>query len=567
MRTETQLKEMIRRIDGKSYGAYKELSGSYDCGWYILCIDHVQGDPFAAPSKLRVVVKQQTHQIPPQLFARSHMQIAVEDYLLRGFAASIYRLSGGKAGSGNSGKVSTARCGQEVLPRTAMQIDEEKLEARFEVGFPARGRTVLGRELLKVIEEQIPQIVRQALLYKNIDAEGLENAVKLAEDQAYIRAELDKLGLAAFVANGSLLPRESGISERPLKGGVLFQSPSELEIELNLPYAGRMRGMGVPKGVTVIIGGGYHGKSTLLKSLELGVYNHVAGDGREYVITEQTAVKVRAEDGRSVTDTDISLFINNLPNGKNTKKFSTENASGSTSQAANVIEAVESGTHVLLIDEDTSATNFMIRDELMQQLVGADKEPITPFIDHVRALYRQKGISTILVVGSSGSYFQVADTVIQMDKYVPYHVTERAKAAAKQYSKMAKAEQAEISIDFERVLLKGMLGKSDRGIRVKSRGRDQISINKNEIDVRYLEQLIDWEQTAALGYLIRFAEEKVIDGRKTVQQVADAVMEVAVEKGLMEIVGGTYCPDFLAMPRKQELVAALNRARTLRVRR
>lgn len=566
MKTEAQLKEMIRRIDGKSYGAYKELGGQYDCGDYTLCIDRVQGDPFAAPSKLRVLIKQEIHRIPPHLFSQSHTRIATEDYLLRGFAGSIYRFSGGKAGSGNSGKVGTARCGQEVLARTAMQIDADKLQARFEVGFPARGRTVLGKELLKVLEEQIPQIVRQSLLYRNINSTGLEKAVKLAEDQAYIRAELDNMGLSAFVANGSVLPRESGVSERPLKDGIPFRSPKELEVELSLPNKGMLRGMGIPKGITLIIGGGYHGKSTLLKALELGVYNHVAGDGREFVITDQTAVKVRAEDGRSVKDTDISLFINNLPNGKNTCKFSTENASGSTSQAANVIEALEAGTHTLLIDEDTSATNFMIRDELMQQLVGADKEPITPFIDRVRDLYTQKGISVILVVGSSGSYFQTADTVIQMDKYEPYQVTEKAKTAAEQYTKLSKTSHGTIEIDFQRVMLQGILGKSDRGIRVKSRGCDQISINKNEIDVRYLEQLIDWEQTAALGYLIRFAEEKVIDGKKTVLQVADIVMQYAQQNGLMSVVGGTYCADFLAMPRKQELIATFNRMRMLRIK-
>ncbi len=566
MKTEAQLKEMIHRIDGKSYGAYKELGGQYDCGWYILCIDHVQGDPFAAPSKLRVIVKQTTHQISPQLFALPHTKVAVEDYLLRSFSGNIYRLAGGKAGSGNSGKVGTARCGQEVLPRTAMQIDGEKLEARFEVGFPARGRTVLGKELLKVLEEQVPQIVRQSLLYKNINSAGLEKAVKLAEDQAYIREKLGELGLTAFVANGAVLPRESGISERPQKDGIPFVSPKELEVELSLPNTGTLCGMGIPRGITLIIGGGYHGKSTLLKALELGVYNHIAGDGREFVITERTAVKVRAEDGRSVKNTDISLFINNLPNGKDTQKFNTENASGSTSQAANVIEALEAGARTLLIDEDTSATNFMIRDELMQQMVGAEQEPITPFIDRVRALYQQKGISTVLVVGSSGSYFQVADTVIQMNRYKPYHVTEKAKAAAEQYMKTAKTSHGEISIDFERVLLKGMFGKSDRGIRVKSRGCDQISMNKNDVDVRYLEQLIDWEQTAALGYLIRFAEEKIIDGRKTVQQVAEEAMKYAEQHGLMKIVGGQYCPDFLAMPRKQELIAALNRMRMLRVR-
>ena len=101
--------------------------------------------------------------------------------------------------------------------------------------------------------------------------------------------------------------------------------------------------MGIRKGITLIVGGGYHGKSTLLKALEAGVYNHIAGDGREFVITDDTAFKLRAEDGRSITGVDISPFIKNLPNKKDTVHFSTEDASGSTSQAANLMEALESG--------------------------------------------------------------------------------------------------------------------------------------------------------------------------------------------------------------------------------
>ena len=175
-----------------------------------------------------------------------------------------------------------------------------------------------------------------------------------------------------------------------MKNGIHFVSPSSMEVTLNLPNHGPLKGMGIPKGITLIVGGGYHGKSTLLEALELGVYNHIAGDGREYVITESDAVKIRAEDGRSIKSADISLFINDLPNGKDTCCFYTEDASGSTSQAANVMEAIETGSRLLLIDEDTSATNFMIRDELMQRVVKRSQEPITPFIERVQWLAQEK---------------------------------------------------------------------------------------------------------------------------------------------------------------------------------
>ena len=310
-------------------------------------------------------------------------------------------------GSGKSGLISISRCGQQVLERTALEMNERRILVRFEVGFPANGRTINAPELKKILFDYIPQCVKKALYYKSLNSQTVRKVTELAQDQTYIREELKKRNLAAFVANGSILPRESGVSDKPMKKAVVFESPKSMEIELDLPYRGKVRGMGIPRGITLIVGGGYHGKSTLLKALELGVYNHIAGDGREYVITDDTAMKIRAEDGRAVSHVNISPFINHLPNGKDTVDFSTEDASGSTSQAANVVEAVEAGAGELLIDEDTSATNFMVRDALMQSVIAREQEPITPFIEQARKLYEEKGISVILVAGSSGAYFYI----------------------------------------------------------------------------------------------------------------------------------------------------------------
>ena len=279
--------------------------------------------------------------------------------------------------------LSVSRCGQEILERTACTIDPANgnVLVRMEVGFPANGRTINSGELIKIFFEFLPECVKESFFYPCADQKKIEQTIFLAEDQQVIREEILKRNLSAFVANGSILPRESGISSRPMKNGVPFRSPKEMEVEMELPHRGKINGMGIPCGITLIVGGGYHGKSTLLNALEVGVYNHIAGDGREYVISDDTAVKLRAEDGRSIKKTDISMFINNLPNKKNTEAFYTEDASGSTSQAANVVEAIEAGSRLFLIDEDTSATNFMIRDELMQRVVAREKEPITPFID------------------------------------------------------------------------------------------------------------------------------------------------------------------------------------------
>ena len=353
----------------------------------------------------------------------------MEDYLLRRFGFQAGRFSRQAKGSGKSGVLDVTRPGQEVLERTDCQVRGGAVTLRFEVGFPANGRTINARELERILFNFVPVCVEQGLLYANTPKGEAEQIIVLAEDQHFIRAELDRLGLAAFVADGSVLPRESGVSDRPMRDAVPFRSPEKMAVTLELPHRGHLRGMGVRRGITLIAGGGYHGKSTLLKALERGVYDHIAGDGREYVITDAASAKIRAEDGRKVTDTDISLFINHLPSGRDTTKFSTLDASGSTSQAANIAEALEAGSRVLLMDEDTSATNFMVRDELMQAVIARDQEPITPFLERARDLWQKAEVSLILVVGSCGAYFHIADQVIQMDAYHARDITAQAKAA------------------------------------------------------------------------------------------------------------------------------------------
>lgn len=563
MKSSVELKNELFKIDGKGYKAYKVLEGKYDFKKYVLSIDHVQGDPFASPSRVRIIIDNKIAQIPEELFDNKNKEIAVCDFLTRLFSKNIKNQSEKIFGSGKSGLIEISRCPQEILERTAIIRNKNFFEARFYVGFPARGRSVLARELEKIIFNIIPNIVENTFIYKNINKLNLINRVKLIEDQFYIRKNLKEKGLVAFVANESILPRESGVSARPLRNGKKFISPQALEVEFDTPNRGKIKGMGIPKGITLIIGGGYHGKSTLLRALELGIYNHIEGDGREFVITDESALKVRAEDGRAITSTDISLFINNLPNGKDTIKFNTENASGSTSQAANIIEAIESKSKVLLIDEDTSATNFMIRDDIMQQLVVKEKEPITPFIDVAKSLYKRLGISTILVAGSCGDFFDIADLVIQMDCYEPYEVTTKAKELSR--GKISLRDDLDIYIDFGRVLVKGSISEGPKGIKIKNLGKDGLSINKENIDLKSVEQIVDGEQINTIGMAIKFIEDKYSGKDLTVERIVDEIEKDLTKSliGIDNIKGGN---GSLAMPRKQEILCAINRLRTLKIK-
>ena len=567
MQTAAELRSLLNRIDRRGYPAYKDTRGTYRFPNYILSIDHVQGDPFAAPSRLSILVKGRAAGFPPELYDRPHRRIALQDQLTRRFGAAAERFSFQAKGSGQSGLIAVSRCGQEVLERTACRLDPKSGDVlmRFEVGFPANGRTVNAGELGKILFDFLPKCAEQALFYQNIDRERLRAAVDLAEDQHCVREQLPGLGLCAFVANGSVLPRASGVSSKPMGDGVKFVSPKELEVTLDLPRGRQITGMGIRRGVTLIVGGGYHGKSTLLGALELGVYDHIAGDGREYVITDPTAVKIRAEDGRSIRKTDISLFISGLPNGKDTAAFETEDASGSTSQAANVIESIEAGTSLLLIDEDTSATNFMVRDELMQRVIRRDMEPITPFIERVRELYESYGVSTVLVAGSSGAYFHVADTVIQMDRYVPRDITALAKAEAGNFPIRVDPPKPAAPLCFDRRPQPSPSFSGGDRTKIKTLPREGVMVNKEVIDLRYVEQLVDSEQLTALGYCVVYALRNLLDGRRDLRRVTDE-LEAAIDRGtLAALCGDRSGVPGLARPRRQEILACLNRCRGLRI--
>lgn len=565
MQSAAELKQLLDRIDHRGYPAYKDTKGQYQFQGYVFSIDHVQGDPFAFPSKVSVQVKGSTAGFPEELYKGRHQRAALQDEMTRQFYRAIQKYAFRAKGSGKSGLISVSKCGQEVLERTACEINPKNgdVKLRFEVGFPANGRTINARELEKIVFGFLPECVEQSLFYKNCDKKRVRSIIDLAEDQQYIRDELEKNDLIAFVANGAILPRESGVSDKPMKGAVRFQSPKEMEVTMKLPHKGEISGMGIRRGITLIVGGGYHGKSTLLKALELGVYNHIQGDGREYVITKDDAMKIRAEDGRSIKKTDISMFINDLPNGKDTRGFYTEDASGSTSQAANVIESMEAGASVMLIDEDTSATNFMIRDELMQRVIHRDMEPITPFIDRILELYQVYGISTVIVAGSSGAYFHIADTIIQMDRYEPKEITKLAKETAKDFPAMSGMENPAEKPVFIRCPRQGRGFKPNDRIKMKTMGKEMVQLNRENIDLRYVEQLADTEQVSALGYCVRYAEKHLFQGKDTIQNVVDKLEEKICREGLSSLCESNASVANLAMPRRQEIFACLNRYRGL----
>lgn len=582
------LRQILLRLDGLGYKAYKEIQGSYRFPGFTLHIDFVQGDPFAAPSRLRVVVPQVEAGFPAETFHTRSREIALRDYLTRQFGrvAAVRE----KRGSGNSGLIAIAPASQYILERSALWVSEEFVEARFAVGLPASGRQILGRTAAELLCDDLPLVVGRSLLYPSLNTAELQRHLAIAEDTDWLRDQLAARGLVAFIPDGALLPRQSGVDDRPLQDpdAVQFCSPASLRVEFDRPNQGKISGMGIPKGITLIVGGGYHGKSTLLRAIALGIYNAIPGDGREHLVTDAAAVKIRAEDGRSITGVDISPFINHLPQGRSTTRFSTENASGSTSQAASIVEALEAGARVLLIDEDTSATNFMIRDRRMQALVDKDKEPITPLIDKIRQLYQDYGVSTILVMGGSGDYFDVADTVIAMTDYQPQDVTEQARAIAAQFVTQRTAEGGDRFGSLNpRIPLPKRLDspekrwekswhgsrqnhrpvqddRPERSPKLKARDIDELVFGSETVDLSAVEQLVEVGQVQTIGAAIAHLQQHYLDGRRTLPDLLNQLAPNLATRQMDKLT--THPQGDLVAIRPLELAAAFNRLRSLSLR-
>ncbi|TDH74272.1 hypothetical protein CCR75_006349 [Bremia lactucae] len=564
-----QLGYTLQKIHNKNYGAYHELKRVF--GFRIndlsfaLEFDHIQGDPYASPSRAHVTVSGASAAFPTTMYRDKIQNVALCDYLTRVFAANARTCGADAKTLSNSwqgakgGDISIDLPGQHVIERSSINVlPSGDVEARFNINLPARGRSICGDWAHTILVDTLPKLVEQSLVLTSLDANHVWAHLNSIEDQETLRGMLKDVGLVGFVRDGAILPRQSGASDLPLdqNQAVLFKSPKSLSRSFLLPHCGNITGMGILQGVTLFVGGGFHGKSTLLKALEVGVYNHVPHDGREFVVMDPNSVKIRSEDSRSVVCTDISAFIDNLPFKQDTTHFSTADASGSTSQAANIVEALEVGATTLLIDEDTCATNFMIRDGKMQQLVAKDKEPITPFISKVQALYRQHNVSSVLVIGGAGDYFSVADHVIMMDSYEPRDVTVEAKRIASEHREVSQIA------DFGNLQsrIPSRHGFEING-KVVSRGLDKIQYGEVDLDLSAVEQIVEASQVRAIADAIQKARS-LMDSKRTLNEILDELEREINQMGSLDVVGSHKKFGFYTRPRKLELAAAINRLRT-----
>ncbi|HFQ5379048.1 TPA: P-loop domain-containing protein [Vibrio vulnificus] len=541
-----QLIAKLKKLEKQNYRAYQQIKGQYNFTDFDLFIDHIQSDPYASASRFRAFRAWSLTGLSWLKEESAAFQLGARDFIARSFAEFAKQ----------ENAIAISLHGQTVLDSTSVLFTEEGIELRFRVNLPAEGRDILAKKAINIITFHLPKFIRRSTIERELDKEALLTHCQVVEDQETLREQLEVNGLVSFVANGSILPRVAGNCDLPMKDAVEFTAPESLQVTLHAPNRGHVTGLGIPKGITLIVGGGFHGKSTLLNAIERSIYNHIPGDGREYIVTDGSAMKIRAEEGRCVHHLNLSNYINHLPMGKDTADFTTQDASGSTSQAAWLQESVEAGASTLLIDEDTSATNFMIRDERMQALVAKGDEPITPLVDRIGQLRDELAISTIIVMGGSGDYLDVADNVIQMHDYQALDVTEKAKEVIQLHPTQRHNESEAPLVTFPpRALhcsaLMNIL--TDGKFRVSAKGKDSLRFGKEFTDLSALEQLESSDEVNAIGWV-------------WYQLAQHAGWNSNPAKQINELLGDAWFQNMpqhgdLAKPRPIDVMAALNRMR------
>lgn len=597
--TLNELTSHLHAIDGRSYAAYKAIVGRYrsPLGW-VLYIDRIQPDPYAPPTAIRVVLPLALTGADARLTGTdahltetdSHLTganetltgtnehltasptraVALRDYLAR----TLRELLKGQA-------ISIAPAGQEILERSSVNLHETwqddfstpafnapgpYLELRLRWSLPAFGREIAGRQAARNLNLDLARAIASLDLRESeLGAEAWKHC-QVAEDHAALQEILVERGWVAFLADGANLARRSGVSQLPLEGGVPLTAPETLAQTVQLPHAGVVRGTAIPAGVTVIAGGGYHGKSTLLNAIARGIYPHIPGDGRELVATVPEAMAVRAADGRAVTGVDLRPFISHLPGrDADPAQFTTANASGSTSQAASIMESLElwgqPAQAALLLDEDTCATNLLIRDQRMRALVSSEREPITPLVDRIRALHRERGISTLIVMGGSGDYLDVADQVLIMDSYRLVDATAQARQVCDSQPRVD-TSLPDFPLPAQR-LPQRPEAKRRGPSRTRALGTQRLVLDRHEVDVADVSGLVDEGQALAVAWALRALLERHFDGRTSLSQALAQVAKRLDDVGLDAL--GEAHPAFLVRPRLVDVGAAVNRLRSLQV--
>ncbi len=577
-----KLKSLLYSISDEPYKKIQKLTGSFKFSDYVFEFIKIQGSPGANPGSIATVkVSIEAGELPNQFLVSSQSRLAVADFMIRRFKQGIDQFAKQNRGKDGSGSFYTIELNQKMLERDSVLFSKNYIELRFIFSLPAKGTgggLFDAEQAWLMFKQELKAIVKYSLFYKEYDQATrilLNQFVDIQKKRQEIKHYMQLNSLCVFINNGALLPRQSGIDDRPATAIEMqnFQSPKTLQVDIPLSGNQIIQGMAIKEGITCITGGGYHGKSTLLQAILAGVYAHIPGDGREFIVTREDAVFIRAEEGRSIRNVDISPFIGQLPNGITTQQFSSDNASGSTSQAASIVETIESGSRFLLFDEDSCATNFLVRDELVKKVLSSTNEPIKPLYSMVRSMWKKHGISIIFVTGGLGVFLQKADTCLLMDNYQCKDITAKVR---KELGEIAEEKEMQLDFSTHRQLsvdnfnpsytnhrLKKQIAKRIKNLRNAPR---QLEYGMDLINLEALPQIAEAPQLLSIGYcllMLRKAMQEKANETQTIEYWLQWLYKQIEQKGLSSL--QPDYPGTLSLPRKYEVAAAINRIRTLRV--
>ena len=560
----SNLEKKIARLASKKPQASQDLIGSYDCGDFELHIDSVPDDPSRNPLRMRVRVGIAGAGFPDTAFSTKSREIAARDFMTRTFNAGAAAQSALSRIRG--ARIFIDRPGPVILETSAVVVGDGIIEARFTADLPIEGDRIVGNALRELFMKNIPGIVRASLVYDGFDAVKFTATVDTAEDADTLRNMLPEMGLAAFVADGSVPAGKAGIVTRGASKAVQFRAPETLAVTVELPNRGAVRGLGVPAGITVVAGERTSGKTALLTALALGVYNHPPDDGRELIVTAPDAVYVPFEEGRRIENVDISPIIPKGSVGDDMQSFRTEAATPVESQAANIIEALEIGTSLLLFNEDSVAPGFATRDARIQELLSGDEVTLTPLVYILPALRDEMGVSAVIALGGSGDFLDIADTVIVMSGSELTDATEKAAKIVRERPTGRKSIPSATAIQrrdrrpFRTGLEPVKLKKEEK---VRPHGSGYVQYGDEFIDLDKVIQLVSSSQARGIARGLSLVR-RLMDGSRSLRDAVNEVMKRIDAVGL-DTLSNRRMGD-LAGFRPHELAAAVNRLKQLKVK-
>ena len=564
MKNKDELYSKIDQINQQDAKQLQQLIGDYDFSRYVLKISRIDEPAETQHSLLVVSVPHFIAGFPLKLIETPVGRTALEDLLTRKVAEEIDKISAYDEDGISRRRLHITRPGQKILPRSSLVVTEEYVEARIYVRLPLRDGRILGGDMKTLFFEILPRVVNAALIFCNLDEDEITAAVNLMNDADHVRHLLATRGWVSFVADHARLSRVGDSDQPDLERAIPLVVDEALARNVDVPHAGALRGFGVPAGLTLILGDAYSGRAELMHAIGDGIYNHVAGDGREMVITVPDAVYVKAEPGRSVQRVDISAFVR--PTGANPAAFTNIHADACAAQAASTIEALEVGARALLFEESDSAVEFLTRDARLGDLMPEADRTITPLSVLARRIVDQLGVS-LVIAGSSTitDFIPVADTILRIANYKVSDVTQQAKALVAPPATAPAGADVSALIAKKRSVVPSSIdpsaGRSE--LRIETEGMYQLHFGRNTIDLHGVVQLADEDQTRTIGRILYYAKTHYMDETHPISELLDSVDQDLSTEGLETLT--RVLQGDLARPRRFEIAAALNRLPSLRI--